>query len=172
MAQLQLKSLAGHDLARAHKKAEKYRDLNEPEESDSICRDILAVEPGHQAALRTLGLALTDRYAAHWAEMHSEALAIFAKLESEYERVYYTGVAWERYGKAQLAQGIGGGAYLAFLRAVENFERAQTLAAKEDPDPILRWNRCVRELASHPLLVAAAEVGPDSDIDIGDGPPG
>ena len=48
-------STAGIDEAIA--KAELYRSLNEPEEAESICLDILAIESQHQRALRLLGLA-------------------------------------------------------------------------------------------------------------------
>jgi hypothetical protein len=35
---------------------ELYRYPNEPEEAESICRDILAIDPQNQLALRLLGL--------------------------------------------------------------------------------------------------------------------
>jgi len=50
-------------LLKAISKTEVYRYLNEPGEAESICRDILAVEPDNQAALRLLGLAITDQLA-------------------------------------------------------------------------------------------------------------
>lgn len=167
----ELKSLNGHDLDQAQRKAEKYRDLNQPDETDSICRDILAVNPQHQAALRSLGLSLTDRYDGDGMQLHREALAVFGKLESAYERTYYAGIAWERYGKSQLAQGIGPGAHHAFHRALHLFEEAEDLTEKENPDPILRWNRVVRELTTHPLLRFEEERSPESEMDFGDGPP-
>jgi len=43
-------------------KAERYRLLNEPEEAESICRDILDVDPTHEAALVNFLLALTDQF--------------------------------------------------------------------------------------------------------------
>ncbi len=173
MARLQeLKSLAGHDLDQAQRKAEKYRDLNQPDETDSICRDILAVDPKHQAALRSLGLSLTDRYEGEGMQLHREALAVFDRLENPYERTYYAGIAWERYAKSQLAQRIGPGAHHAFHRALHLFEDAEELAPKENPDPILRWNRVVRELSTHPLLQIEEGRAPESEMDFGDGPPG
>src|SRR5437870_8902403 len=57
----QLKSISKAGIPEALAKVELYRYLNEPEEAESICRDILAVEPRHQLALRLLGLALTDQ---------------------------------------------------------------------------------------------------------------
>jgi tetratricopeptide (TPR) repeat protein len=171
MARHELKSVAGHDLDQAQRKAEKYRDLNQPDESDSICQDILAVDPGHQAALKTLGLSITDRFSGDGMQLR-QALEVFAKIKDAYERTYLAGIAWERHAKAQLAEGIGPGAYDAFQNALDLFEDAEELAPEKDPDPILRWNRCVRELTTHPLLRAAAEQAPMSQMDFGDGPPG
>jgi hypothetical protein len=62
--EFKLKSISKAGIPEAISKAELYRSLNEPEEAESICRDVLAVEPGHQLALRLLGLAITDQF---WA---------------------------------------------------------------------------------------------------------
>ena len=58
----QLKSISKAGIAEALAKVELYRYLNEPEESESICRDILAVDPQQQLALRLLGLSITDQF--------------------------------------------------------------------------------------------------------------
>ena len=55
-----LKRLSRANLEAAIVKAAHYRDLNQPEEAESICRDVLEESPEDQHALRTLGLALTD----------------------------------------------------------------------------------------------------------------
>jgi hypothetical protein len=169
---LVLKKLAEANLEHACEKAEKYRDLNQPDEAESICRDVLDVSPEHQAALKTLGLALTDQYPGGWRRVHKDALFTFSKLTSEYERVYYTGIAWERCAKAQLEEGGGRAAFDAFHKALELFERAEGLAPRGEPDAILRWNRCVRALTTHPLLLAAADAPAPSHIDYGDDAPG
>ena len=46
----------------ALEKATRYRLLNEPLQAESICRDILTVEPENQQALITLLLAVTDQF--------------------------------------------------------------------------------------------------------------
>ena len=46
----------------ALQQAERYRLLNEPEEAESICLDVLAVEPDNQQALVMLLLSLTDQF--------------------------------------------------------------------------------------------------------------
>jgi hypothetical protein len=44
MTEIKLKTISKAGMAQAISKAELYRYLAEPEETESICRDILAVE--------------------------------------------------------------------------------------------------------------------------------
>jgi tetratricopeptide (TPR) repeat protein len=157
-----LKRLSAGDLHAALAKATHYRDLNQPEEAESICRDILDVDSTNQDALKTLGLALTDRFPGAWVGLFEEAIAVFQRLSNEYDRVYYSGVAWERSAKAHLERGEAHSAVTSFEHALELFERAEKLAPAGTPDPILRWNRCVRLVTSHPLLLEAASDPRDS----------
>jgi tetratricopeptide (TPR) repeat protein len=152
-----LKKLPAGDLDSAVQKATLYRELNQPEEAESICRDVLAVDPKHQNALRVLGLALTDRFEEVTVGLFEEAVATFAQLTSEYDRVYHEGVAWERLGKAHLKRSEGHGALGALEHAIEHYERAEKIAPPGNPDSILRFNRCVRLLQSHRLLKEAFE---------------
>src|SRR5258706_7069422 len=141
-----LKRLGTRSLAAALDKAEQYRALNEPEEAESICRDILAEDPEHPLALRTLGLALTDMFAREWTKHFDEALRTFKKLKNEYEVVYYSGVAWERCAKAQVEHGQAHNAAHSFERAMELFEKAESIGPQDAPEPIFRWNRGVRPI--------------------------
>ena len=75
-----LKHISTSGIPEAIAKAELYRSLNEPEEAESICHDILAVEPRHQMALRLLGLALTDEFAGG-SDRFREAEKIFQLLD-------------------------------------------------------------------------------------------
>jgi tetratricopeptide (TPR) repeat protein len=165
---LRLKKLGERNLAAAIALAKHYRDLNEPEEAESICRDVLAVAPDSQDAWRTLGLALTDRFPRHWMTLFEEACGAFRNLASEYERVYYEGIAWERYGKAQVLAGQARDAIHAFEQALERFERAETLAAPDDPAPILHYNRCVRALTTDSDLVRASLAPREPEYEFGD----
>jgi len=65
-----LKTISKEGIPEALSKAERYRLLNEPGEAESICRDVMAVEPDHQGALRLLGLALTDQFVGGAADRH------------------------------------------------------------------------------------------------------
>ena len=60
MQTFDLKPIHQHAVPAALEKAAWYRALHEPLEAESICRDVLAVDPGNQEAIRTLLLALTE----------------------------------------------------------------------------------------------------------------
>ena len=51
----ELKPLSPEAIPAALVKAERYRLLNEPDQAESICEDILASDPGHHEA-RVLSL--------------------------------------------------------------------------------------------------------------------
>src|SRR4051812_37800360 len=98
------KTLSREGIPLALEKAERYRLLNEPEQAESICQDILAVDPDNQVALVMLLLALTDQFRDGPAECFTEAQAVVARLRGEYERLYYQGLIWERRGYALALQ--------------------------------------------------------------------
>ncbi len=77
---LTLKTISKSGIPEAIAKAELYRYLNEPEEAESICRDVLAAEPKHMLGLRTLGLAITDQFTGETSDRYSEVEAIFQRL--------------------------------------------------------------------------------------------
>src|SRR5207253_2868677 len=102
---LHLKPISKAGISEAIAKVELYRSLNEPEEAESICRDILAVEPEHQLALRLLGLAITDQFCGDASDRYQEVEGLFLKFTERYERLYYTGLLHERRAKAQMHVG-------------------------------------------------------------------
>lgn len=162
-----LKQLPRANLDAAVAKAAHYRDLNQPEEAESICRDVLDVDPHNQAAWKILGLAITDRFATGQVGLLEEAVEAFERLGDEYERVYHVGVAWERAAKAHLERNEAHSAVTSFEHALRLFEQAENLR-RDSPDPILRWNRCVRLLSNHPSLRAAIRAPREDDLHMGD----
>src|SRR5215510_12326985 len=100
-----LKSLEREAIPGALEKAERYRLLNEPELAESICLDVLAIEPDNQAALIMLLLALTDQFHHAHGDRVTDAQEILQRLEGDYEQHYYAGIIWERRGLARLSQG-------------------------------------------------------------------
>lgn len=163
-----LKVLPQGSVERALAKAEQYRALNEPEDAESICRDVLAVAPEHQGALVLLGLSLTDQFPRAWSRLFAETLAVFKSLDKEYDRAYYAGIAWERCAKAQLEEGRARNALHSFERALGCFHEAEEASGGEVPDPILRWNRCVRALQTEGALLAERHESHAHHPDLGD----
>src|SRR3954471_10421583 len=68
-----LKTISQAGIDEANRKAERYRFLNQPQEAESICRDVLVTDPENQLALRELGLAITDQFTGHMADRPGEA---------------------------------------------------------------------------------------------------
>jgi hypothetical protein len=146
---IQLKSISPDSIPEALSKVETYRYLNEPEEAESICRDILAIEPDNQMALRLLGLCITDQFTGGPGDRSAEAESLFQSLADAYERSYYTGLVCERWAKAQLAAGRPPHTLLPlFESALRRFQEAEQVRPAGNDDAILRWNRVVRLLES------------------------
>jgi hypothetical protein len=149
-----LKSLSRDAIPAALVKAERYRLLSEPGEAESICLDVLRIEPDNQTALVTLALALTDQFSSEDAAGTAvAAMDAVARLRDEYDRWYYTGIVYERRAKSHFQKGRSARAVHEWLAdAMRAYERAETLRAKGNDDAILRWNACVRFLRSLPAL--------------------
>lgn len=149
--ELKLKTITKDGIAEAISKAEVYRFLNEPEESESICHDILAADPENQTALRILGLAITDEFTGESSDRYSEAERTFLRLADAYEKQYCMGLLCERQAKAQMRAGRPPHAVtVLFQEAMRHFEAAEKIHPPRNDDAILRWNRCVRLLEKFP----------------------
>jgi hypothetical protein len=145
--EFELKKLHKDALPGALKKAEHYRLLNEPLQAESICRDILEVEPDNKQALITLVLALTDQFSHDVSARADQAKHFLARLGDEYDRNYYTGLVCERRATAYLARGSHGSRQLAydwFRQAMSWFEKAERTRPPGNDDSLLRWNTCAR----------------------------
>ena len=145
----QLKPIARTSISAALQKAERYRLLNEPQAAESICLDVLGVEPGNQQAVVMLLLSITDQFRGAPLEHEQRAREVLPRLQDEYKRAYYEGIICERRAMAQLglgAPGTGAMAYDGFRDAMEHYERAERLRPEGNDEAILRWNTCVRTL--------------------------
>lgn len=145
-----LKPLSSEAIPAALEKAKHYRLLNEPGAAESICLDILAVEPGNQEALIDIVLAMTDRFGKDYAIGDTRLQDYLSGITDEYERAYYTGITYERRAKATLHKG-GLNAYELFLQAMEWFEKAEKVRPHGNDDAILRWNGCARIIMRNKL---------------------
>ena len=139
----ELKPLSPEAIPAALEKATRYRLLNEPGAAESICLDVLAVEPDNQEALRTIVLAMSDRFGKDYAVGDAHINDYVARLGDEYERSYYTGIVFERRAKATLEKN-GLRAYELFVDAMEWFERAEAQRPAGNDEAVLRWNQCAR----------------------------
>ena len=149
-----LKPLHPDAIPAALEKALRYRLLNEPAEAESICLDVLTVDPANQKALVLLLLAMTDRFGKGYAVSATRVQEVLARLRDDYERCYYPGIARERRGKFQLAQGAPGAGFAAFelLReAMDCFEQAEKIRPPGNDDALLRWNACARLITGNHL---------------------
>ena len=140
----ELKFISTEAIPGALDKAERYRLLNEPREAESICRDILQVEPDHQQGLVLLLLSLTDQFGRGGVPLKG-VQDLLAQLHGQYERHYYAGVILERWGKAQLQSGIPSHTAHDWLReAMLCYDTADAIRPPDNAEAILRWNTCAR----------------------------
>ena len=151
----ELKKLSKKAVMAALKKANHYRYLNEPEQAESICLDVLEIEPDNQETLITLLLALSDQFKESLQRTFKAANDVLPQLTDEYHQIYYHGIVCERRARAHFRQGGPSCGYIAhdwYRRAMESYEKAAGLSPEGNEDAILRWNSCVRTLNSHPEL--------------------
>ncbi|HLY17609.1 MAG TPA: hypothetical protein VKR61_10305 [Bryobacteraceae bacterium] len=154
----ELKQLSKEAIPAALAKAERYRLLNEPWQAESICQDVLRIEPDNRAALVMLLLALTDQF-DHGVSVR-EAQNVVGRLDDQYERAYYSGIVCERRAQTLLHQGHQGAEVVVYewLRdAMDWYEKAEAMRPPANDDALLRWNTCARLLMRHPHLRPARE---------------
>ncbi len=91
-----LKPISREAIPRAIEKAERYRLINESWAAESICRDILDIDPGNQEVLVILVLALTDQVANGHLSVIKSVHETLPRITDAYQRAYYSGIASER----------------------------------------------------------------------------
>lgn len=158
----ELKQLSGEAVQSALEKAERYRLLNEPWQAESICLDILALEPDNQPALITLILAVTDQFRTEGGRRVTEANELVAQLTGEYERAYYNAIIWERRGTALLRRkppGWGAVVYDRLRQAMVSYEKAEAIRPPGDDSALVRWNSCARMIMRSEHVRPAPEEG-------------
>ena len=157
---LHFKSLSKDFVPKALVKAKHYRLLNEPWQAESICRDVLAVEPEDQLAILYLILAISDQIGMHEVSSEAEAKELCTRLTNEYEQKYYRGIIEERLGKAALKRSSPRVKYIAYeyyRRAMKFYEEADNIHPEKNQDAVLRWNACVRTIQEFKLESAPEE---------------
>jgi len=136
----------------AIKKAERYRLLGEPDEAESVCLDILQVDPDNQEARVDLILAISDQFGRERRPRVDLAMKIAAELTDEYQRRYYEAVVLEREARAHID--LETPPVLVFLRyceAMDKFAAAAAIRPVGDDSAVIRWNACVRAIRRRQL---------------------
>ncbi len=149
---MQLKPITHEGIPAALQKAERYRLLNDSSAAESICLDVLEIDPANQEALVSLLLSITDQFVEEMSDNTRRARDVLPRLTDEYDRIYYAGIISERRARAQLQRGALGSADVAsagFREAMRSYERAEAMRPAGNDEAILRWNTCVRMLARH-----------------------
>jgi hypothetical protein len=156
MDKLALKPISAAALSSAIEKAEHYRLLNEPMLAESICLDVLATAPHNQRNLVCLILAVTDQFTAGVGpNVKGDLRDYIGRLESEYQRAYYTGIVAEREAAAVLAHSHANlFAYEHFREAMRWYEKAEALSPPGNEETKLRYNTCVRWIQRERLTPA------------------
>jgi hypothetical protein len=155
---MELKSLHKDAIPGALAKAERYRLLHEPWQSESICQDVLRIDPNNETALITLILALTDQF--DHGHPVQEAKDLIPRLHDDYDRAYYSGIIAERRAKSllqQARQGTGPIIHEWVSEALAWYEKAEAIRPPANDDALLRWNTCVRLLARNPQVQPALD---------------
>ena len=149
---MDLKPITREGTPAALQKAERYRLLNDSSAAESICLDVLEIDPANQQALVTLLLSITDQFGEELSEGVRRAREVLPRLTDEYKRAYYAGIICERRGRAQLHRNALGSADVAadwFQEAMRWYEKAEAIRPSGNDEAILRWNTCVRMLGRY-----------------------
>ena len=157
---MKLKPISKDSIPRAIQKAERYRLLNQSWAAESICLDILEVDPDNQQVLVMMVLALTDVHSGVAASGVLKAKEYLAKITDVYQRTYYSGMIAERRGQVLLSQGgMGSGsmAYESLKEAMVLYEKAEAIRPPGNDDAILRWNTCARVLSGNSHLAPTSD---------------
>jgi hypothetical protein len=156
----ELKSMLKQNIPAALEKARCYRFLSEPAEAESICLDILDVDPENQQAIITLILALTDQFGWELSKNHNRTKELLGRLKAKFHQIYYEGIICERRAKTHLRREAFGServAYEWFRKAMDNYEKAIEMSPVGDEDAILRWNACARILMRNPNIASKGD---------------
>jgi hypothetical protein len=165
---LELRTLSREAIPHALEKAERYRLLKEPYNAESICRDILAVDPENQQALILLLLAITDKFDQKLSAEFAKAKEVIEQLSDRYCKAYYRGIVFERRAMTHLKSGQHGAGRLAhewLVKAMDSYDEALTFCNPGNQDAVLRWNTCARIINETPHVMPPAKDSGEEMLD-------
>ena len=148
-----LKVISKDTIPAAFERAERYRQMNEPMDAESICHDILTIDPDNQRVLKTLLLALSEQFGNSLCPAYEKAMEILSRLKDDYSKIFYEGIIYERRAKVLIMRnGLGTGrmAYEWLRKAMHSYEKAIELDRSRNDDAVMRWNTCARIIMQNP----------------------
>ena len=163
---MDLKPISREGIPAALQKAERYRLLNDSSAAESICLDVLEIDPANQDALVSLLLSITDQFTDEMSDGVQRARAVLPRLADEYDRVYYAGIICERRARAFLHHGALGSSDVAaesYREAMAYYEKAERIRPAGNDEAILRWNTCARMIGRHERAPSHHEYEPALD---------
>ena len=151
--ELKLHDIRISAVKKALKKAKQYRSLLEPEIAESICLDILNIDPENQDVLIVYILALLDQISRTENQTHIKTIErTIDNLTSQYQRYYYIGLLNERRARHLLTQAMSHSfAYDYFFEALTSYKQAIERCPQKNDEAILRWNSCIRTVETEKL---------------------
>jgi len=156
-----IKPIRKESIEKSLETAHRYRLLNEPWQAESVCLDVLTIEPENQKAINTLLLAVTDQFDRRLSSRYKQALELLPRLKDPYLRAYCDGKICERRATALYRRGGPGSGHVAYewyRRAMDHYEQAEAQSPASNDDAILRWNTCARIIMRNPEIEAEPEV--------------
>lgn len=155
---IELKTITEDAIPAALKKAVHYRTMREPYEAESICLDILQVDPQNQDALILLLLSLTDKFSQDLDRSFSKAQEMITRLSDNYCKYYYQGIIFERRAKVHLQRNVPGSGQVAYewlAKAMKAYAKGLNVCDPNNQDALLRWNTCARIINDNPHVKPA-----------------
>lgn len=148
---LELKKISPDYIPRALEKAEKYRLMNHPKTAESICRDVLAVDPKNQSAITLMVVALTEQFenSRKYNVKLKGVQKLLPEIHDEYTRTYLSGLVLERWARARSDELPGVDLYEYLREAMDLYEKAEPLRPEGDESCLLHYNFCVRFIDHH-----------------------
>jgi hypothetical protein len=162
-----LKPISRDAVPAALAKADRYRLLNQPRQAQSICLDVLEVDPQNKEALITLLLSLTELFTKPGSNVTiKEAREILDRIGGDYERAYYDGIIVERWAKALQSRNVPAYIVVDWInQAMSLFDKAEKVRPPGNDDALLRWNACARFITNLQKSEAiSAEADSESDF--------
>ena len=147
--EFELKKLSTAAIPAALERAERYRLLNEPAQAESICQDILVVDPENKQTIVLLILALSDQFTENIVDNLDQAWSLLPRLNDEYLQAYYQAILFERQARVYMRRAAPGShfsAYDLFREAMRLYEKAENIRPPGNDEALLRWNTCARAI--------------------------